>query len=214
MKNILKFSGILIFMFVSSLFLVYVHKKTNNEIQVKKETIQIDSIKRSYHLPSIENSINLENPVLISKEFVNVENPTNKILEELVLNLQKELGRKADSLDILKKLYSASLKREYQSEYKDSLIDIKITSFVKGKLDSINLDYTLKPRKIDFYEKTKTVTKYIQDDFNAYIGGQYSSNKILGTITIQDKNMIYQAGFHDKNNWMVGIGFNPFKKNK
>lgn len=199
---------------VAFAWLFFMNNKSDSEFRIKKQNIEIDSIKRNIILPTTNNIIEFNKPMVIkSKEFIYLENPTDDKLKKLIKELEVELGEKVDSIHILKKLYTQSLVRDYRDKYEDSLISITSRSKVKGYLLNNKIDYTLKERQIEHHDKYITKTIYVNDSFTLYGGATYASDKLYGTISLRDKKRtVYGLGYAGKDNWLFEFKFPIFQK--
>lgn len=194
----------------------FMNNRSDLEFRQKREHVQVDSIKQSITIPTIKNTIEFNDPIVIeTKEYVYLQNPTDSRLRDLVKKLELDLGRKADSLDILKKLYSQSLIRNYEDRYEDSVVSITAKSKVRGQLLRSKIDYTIKERKKEYYQTNTTVTRYVDDSFTLYGGATYSNDKLYGTISIRTKDRtLWQFGYGGGDNYTVGVQLPILPKRK
>jgi len=178
-------------------------------------SVKVDSIKKTLVIPSIENSIKFENPKLKTNvKVIDISKPTKDNLNNKIKELENKLKRKADSLDILKELYEASLVREYRETYKDSLIEFTFDSRVKGFLLESYVDYKLLKREIEYIEKIETITKIIPSEWYLSAGATFADQSLYGTINYTSKKgNSYDFGWNGGSKFMFGFKI-PITKRK
>ena len=209
MKSQIKLVTSIVGLVIAFSWLMFMSNKSNVDNMIKREVIEIDSIQKKIIIPEKTGKILFNKPeLLITKEYIKVVNPTNKKLINLVKKLELELGRKADSLDILNKLYSQSIVREYEDKHEDSLVIIRSRSTVEGRLLKAEMSYIIKEQEAKYYNRTRTITRYIDDGFTLYGGGVYADNKLYGTVALRtNSRKLFTVGYSTGNNWMFGASF-------
>lgn len=211
MNKILRILGKVSLFAIIVFFLMFIHKKSDERYRVKREHIKVDSIKKTIHTKELKGSKLFLEPLMINtKEYIEVKNPTNERLKKLVDELEDKYSKAIDSLDILKELYNQSLKRTYTNTHEDSLVVIKSTANVRGYMLDNLIEYTLKPRPLEYYEKTIYKTIEYERKYNLYIGAFYVDRELYGSLQLKYNNFLFQAGTSLNGSGMVGIYFSPF----
>jgi len=103
-----------------------------------------------------------------------VSNPKPYKVTEYILDTSLN-----DSIKVLNELINLAKTREYKKTYSDSIISFNIYTKVVGRLDSLNVNYNLKPRKIKYIETHKETLK--KPKFSLYYGFGASNNYTLNT---------------------------------
>lgn len=154
---------------------------TSTKITTKPVQVTIPSQQGGFKEPTNQDELPATKPdtVFIGGVPIYIPSPIDT-------ELKTELERAKTFEDKYYVLLEASRKRNYSSKFEDEFVDIHAESSVFGKLDSLKLSYTLKPREVTVTETTieKTVVK--KDPFGWLAGGGVKQN-------LETKQLKYEA---------------------
>lgn len=127
-------------------------------------------------------------------DTIELENPVN---EELAYHYE-ELLKERDSIKLRLAYLDAIQIRKYKSEFEDKNLKVSVYSQTTGTLDSLSLDYVIKPDTIEVAVPKQSFALFLG-------GGTYSNSKDLRfklNLGVQTK----------KGNVIIG-GYDPLNKN-
>lgn len=148
-----------------------------------------------------------ERPTVVKWDTVkfSIQNPVND-------SLVRAYQMATDSLARMQMYLEAVQVREFTNEYSDSLVNISALGEVQGKLNWLELNYTLKPR---------TVTVDIpqpKSKWSMFIGATFVKHgsedlRAVGTFGINDgEGNAWRLGVGENNTYLLGFEREIFRK--
>jgi hypothetical protein len=187
-------------------------------LQIKRDhsrpvvsNVKVDTIKKKVVIPEAKNKIIFKEPkikidTIVQTKVVYVRKPTDKDLLGKIKELEDNLKRSVDSIDVLNELYQASLVRDYKDTYKDSLIELTYENKVKGYLLESSIDYKILKKEVEYIEKTKTVTKIIPPKWSLNAGATFADKTLYGTLSYRNSNGFnYKLGLAGSGKYLFGF---------
>lgn len=198
-----KLKPFILYIIIGGLLFVLFTNRCDRKIE-NNSNVKIDTIIKTVYLPEIikdTDTIYLPSPV---SGKVN----TIKIVDSSLLRKYEE------ALDQIKRdsIFKAAITiNEYEEIFEDSLQKIKVNSKVRGNLLAQSLNYKLKPRRVDYPEVTKTITKEtllrvrLGADIEFPIVPSEQSFNLGGNISLENsKGDIFELGYNSLNEVKIG----------
>lgn len=159
-------------------------ESTKTTTTIKDVQVEVPSHSGIFDKPNNQSEIpsSGKDSIVYFDKIIYVESAVNDELVQKYKNAKTEVDKLNAYLDGIRQ-------REYNSDYEDSLVNIKAHTTVYGELKTTNLSYTLKPRKVTVQEKTTVIEKTVIQKDNFGILGLGGVAKDLDT-----QDMIYEAG--------------------
>lgn len=199
MNKDLVYVGVIVF-----LLLLIFFGGGGNSFSGKSAKVKVDSIIVYKELPGAQNSFTVHEPrEKIITQYKVISN--DEKYKEIIKELEKKYGEKADSVTILRELLFASKIRKYEEVFKDSVLTATVKAETKGSLEQIKFNYVLAPRKVSFYKKT--VTKTVTPKFGVFLGG-----KVTTSTQFDKASFEVNVGVQNKQGDIIELGFDTQKR--
>lgn len=188
---------------------------SNFEIKRKTpEKTTIDSTLVVKEVPKKMGGFRSEKPQPIVVVVPSQNQPNN---DTYINSLLSELKSIKETDKQQSKLLKELALRVYEKTYQDSTVIITVKDSVNGHLQSQNVQWTVKPQKIKYYEKT--ITEKVTPKFSLLLGGKMTTSNTFEKSAFelnagfQFKNgNILEAGYDTNNRFSVGFKKNIFRK--